>query len=112
MGRGLGELLNILPRVITSLAFGAFFLIAATATLRFYDTTDFPPKFLPLTLREWSFWAFLATILVAMVDFGLKWYVATRRRDREIEMAKRQAGQDFALFSYLANPTKSNRQRL
>ncbi len=107
------NLLSLIPPTLLTV------LIAATAALRFYDATDFPPKFPPLTLRDWSFWAFLATGLVAMVDFGLKWNIATRRgysetriREQEARRVKRSARRDMAILSYLANPTDSNRQRL
>jgi hypothetical protein len=61
----------------------------------------------------------LATIVVAMVDFGIKWYFANRGghreaeiREQEAERIKRSARRDMAILSYLANPTDSNRQRL
>ncbi len=114
------NLLSLVPSSLLTV------LIAATAALRFYDATDFPPKLPPTTLRDWSFWAFLATLLVAMVDFGLKWYVTARRGyseerirateaervERETERVKRQTKQNFALYAYTANPSEINRQRL
>ncbi|MDS3861044.1 hypothetical protein RIF25_09505 [Thermosynechococcaceae cyanobacterium BACA0444] len=107
------NLLSLIPPTLLTV------LIAATAALRFYDATDFPPQFPPLTLRQWSFWAFLATLLVAMVDFGIKWYFANRGRYREAEIReqeteriKRSARRDMAILSFLVNPTDTNRERL
>ena len=43
-------------------------LIAATAALRFYDATDLPPN----APRQLSFWTFIATIGMAVVDFRFR----------------------------------------
>ncbi|MDS3862006.1 hypothetical protein RIF25_14485 [Thermosynechococcaceae cyanobacterium BACA0444] len=80
--------------------------------MRFYDATDFPPKLPPITLRDWSFWLFTATLMVALVDFGIRWWIRNLEAAEKARSKQRQARRDFALFSYLVNPTESNRQQL
>lgn len=126
--------LGILPNTLLTV------LIAVTAALRFYEPTDFPPQFPPGTFRDWSLWAFAATLLVALVDLGLKWFngnlarnredqardQANQARHREIEREQREAEReqrqierkqyqdrrDLALLTYLAEPTPANQQKL
>lgn len=121
------NLLSLIPPTLLTV------LIAATAALRFYDATDFPPKLPPLTLRDWSFWLFTATLLVAVVDFGLRWWIGnvdrvretrrveqetrrveqeTRRIEQETRRIERSDRRDIALLTFLAHPTEANRQQL
>ncbi len=100
------SLLSLVPSTLLTV------LIAATAALRFYDATDFPPKIPPVTPRDWSFWLFTATLLVALVDFGFKWFAGNLEAAAKIESKQRQDRQNFALYSYIANPTDTNRERL
>ncbi|MDS3859565.1 hypothetical protein RIF25_01965 [Thermosynechococcaceae cyanobacterium BACA0444] len=127
MKKSLLMFLGILPNTLLTV------LIAVTAALRFYEPTDFPPQFPPGTFRDWSLWAFAATLLVALVDLGLKWFngnlarnredqardQANQARNREIEREQRQIERkqyqdrrDFALLTYLAEPTPENQQKL
>lgn len=108
-------------------------LVAVTAALRFYEPSDFSLEFSPETFREWSIWAFTATLLVALVDLSLKWFngnlaryreeqarnEADRARNREIERKQRQTEReqrqdrrDIALLTYLIEPTSENQQKL
>ena len=107
------NLLSLVPSTLLTV------LVAATAALRFYDATDFPPKLPPLSFRDWSFWVFTATLLVALVDFGIRWWIGNleatekeRARATEAARVKRSARRDMAVLSFLANPTDTNRQRL
>jgi hypothetical protein len=146
------NLISLIPSTLLTV------LITLTAALRFYEPTDFPPSFSPTSLREWSLWAFLASLLVAVVDLCIEWNArnreTARQRDREdeerdriletrhriLETRQREAEErnrilearqreaeaterqnaaikltnqrDFALFSYLADPSEANRQQL
>ncbi|MDS3860844.1 hypothetical protein RIF25_08455 [Thermosynechococcaceae cyanobacterium BACA0444] len=80
-------LISLIPPTLLTI------LVAATAALRFYDATDFPPTFPPNTFRQWSFWTFIATIGMAMVDFGLRgWigYLAAIEGQRERNLQDRE----------------------
>ncbi|AFY60792.1 hypothetical protein [Synechococcus sp. PCC 6312] len=105
--------LSVLPGTLLTV------LVAVTAALRFYEPADFSLQFTPEVFREWSLWAFAATLLVAVVDLGLKWFngnVARNREDqarnREIEREQRQDRRDIALLTYLADPTPENQVKL
>jgi hypothetical protein len=139
------NLISLIPSTLLTV------LITLTAALRFYEPTDFPPSFSPTSLRQWSLWAFLASLLVAVVDLCIEWNARNREtarqrdreaeeRDRILEARQREAEarqreaeakqreaetterqnatikltnqRDFALFSYLTNPSEANRQQL
>jgi hypothetical protein len=139
------NLISLIPSTLLTI------LITLTAALRFYEPTDFPPTLSPTSLREWSLWAFLASLLVAVVDLCIEWNTRNREtarqrdreaeeRDRILEARQREAEarqreaeakqreaetterqnatikltnqRDFALFSYLADPSEANRQQL
>jgi hypothetical protein len=132
------NLISLIPSTLLTV------LITLTAALRFYEQTDFPPSFSPTSLRQWSLWAFLASLLVAVVDLCIEWNARNREtarqrnreaeeRDRILEARQREAEarqreaeaterqnatikltnqRDFALFSYLTDPSEDNRQRL
>jgi hypothetical protein len=125
------NLISLVPGILLTV------LITLTAALRFYEPTDFPPSLSPNSFREWSLWAFVASLLVAVVDLCIEWNTrnreAARQRDRAdqernriLEARQREAEEqerqnaaiklahqrDFALFSYLTDPSEANRQRL
>lgn len=101
-------------------------LTIAVAFLRFYDEQDF--QFLQLIAqpRDWSNRLTLAALLVALVNFGVEWNSRNRETDRRIEEEQRrvkseeqatrrarvETERDFALLSFLADPSAENRQRL
>lgn len=139
------NLISLIPSTLLTV------LITLTAALRFYEPSDFPPTLSPSSFRQWSLWAFLASLLVAVVDLCIEWNARNREtarqrdreaeeRDRILETRQREAEErnrvlearqreaeaterqnaaikltnqrDFALYSYLANPSEANRQRL
>ncbi len=87
------NLISLIPIMLLTV------LITLTAALRFYEPSDFPPSLSPSNLRQWSLWAFLASLLVAMVDLCIEWNTrnreTARQRDREAEERNRalEAGQ-------------------
>jgi len=94
-------------------------LVISIAFLRFYDESDFQVLGQFASPRLWSNRLTLAAILVALVNFGLEWNDRNRDTDRRIK-AKEQAARrtrveterDFALLSYLSDPSESNRLKL
>ncbi|MFH7243713.1 MAG: hypothetical protein ACHWZW_12770 [Spirulina sp.] len=101
-------------------------LTIAVAFLRFYDEQDF--QFLQLIAqpRNWSNRLTVAAFVVALVNFGVEWNgrnretnrrnEAEQRRIEETEQATRrarvEAERDFALLSFLADPSDENRHKL
>ncbi len=101
-------------------------LTIAVAFLRFYDEQDF--QFLQLITqpRDWSNRLTVAAFVVALVNFGVEWNgrnretnrrnEAEQRRIEETERATRrarvEAERDFALLSFLADPSDENRHKL
>ena len=101
-------------------------LTIAVAFLRFYDEQDF--QFLQLIAqpRDWSNRLTVAAFVVALVNFGVEWNgrnretnrrnEAEQRRIEETERATRrarvEAERDFALLSFLADPSDENRHKL
>jgi hypothetical protein len=65
------------------------FLFALAALLRFYTGNDFSFHWRPISLTDWSLWAFAAAVLALLVDLGLKWNAGNRERDRAIEAEAR-----------------------
>jgi len=115
-------------------------LVISIAFLRFYDETDFTLLGQLTSPRLWSNRLTVAAILVALVNFGFEWYRRNRETDRlaqeeqrraeererrveerqrRIEAEEREARRtrieterDFALLSFLADPSDENRQKL
>jgi hypothetical protein len=108
-------------------------LVISIAFLRFYDETDFTLLGQLTSPRLWSNRLTVAAILVALVNFGTEWDRRNREtdrlaqeeqrraeeRERRTEAQKREARRarieterDFALLSFLADPSDDNRQKL
>jgi len=108
-------------------------LVISIAFLRFYDETDFTLLGQLTSPRLWSNRLTVAAILVALVNFGFEWDRRNRETDRlaqeeqrrveerqrRIEAEEREARRtrieterDFALLSFLADPSDENRQKL
>ena len=115
-------------------------LIISIAFLRFYDETDFTLLGQVANPRLWGNRLTVAAILVALVNFGFEWDRRNRETDRlaqeeqrraeererrveerqrRIEAEEREARRtrieterDFALLSFLADPSDENRQKL
>ena len=115
-------------------------LVISIAFLRFYDETDFTLLGQLTSPRLWSNRLTVAAILVALVNFGTverssreAWDRRNREtdrlaqeeqrraeeRERRTEAQKREARRarieterDFALLSFLADPSDDNRQKL
>ncbi len=108
-------------------------LTIAVAFLRFYDEQDF--QFLQLITqpRDWSNRLTVAAFVVALVNFGVEWNGRNRETDRRDEEKQRrieeeqrrvkseeratrrarvEAERDFALLSFLADPSDENRHKL
>jgi len=108
-------------------------LVISIAFLRFYDETDFTLLGQLTSPRLWSNRLTVAAILVALVNFGFEWDRRNRETDRlaqeeqrrveerqrRIEAEEREARRtrieterDFALLSFLVDPSDENRQKL
>jgi hypothetical protein len=101
-------------------------LIISIAFLRFYDETDFTLLGQLTSPRLWSNRLTVAAILVALVNFGTEWDRRNRETDRlaqeeqrraeerkrETRRARIETERDFALLSFLADPSDDNRQKL
>ena len=94
-------------------------LTIAVAFLRFYDERDFQFLQLITNPRDWSNRLTVAAFVVALVNFGVEWNGRNRETDRrakaEEQAARRarvEAEGDFALLSFLADPSDDNRQKL
>ncbi|MFH7242415.1 MAG: hypothetical protein ACHWZW_06145 [Spirulina sp.] len=94
-------------------------LTIAVAFLRFYDEQDF--QFLQLIAqpRDWSNRLTVAALVVALVNFGVEWNSRNRETDRRAKTeqhatrrARVEAERDFALLSFLADPSDENRHKL
>jgi hypothetical protein len=101
--------------------------------LRFYDETDFTLLGQLTSPKLWSNRLTVAAILVALVNFGTEWDRRNRETDRLAQEEQRRAEEeqrrteeekqatrrarieterDFALLSFLADPSDENRQKL
>jgi hypothetical protein len=101
-------------------------LIISIAFLRFYDETDFTLLGQLTSPRLWSNRLTVAAILVALVNFGTEWDRRNRETDRlaqeeqrraeerkrETRRARIETERDFALLSFLADPSDDNRQKI
>jgi len=101
-------------------------LVISIAFLRFYDETDFTLLEQLTSPRLWSNRLTVAAILVALVNFGTEWDRRNRETDRLAQEEQRRAEtterearrtrieteRDFALLSFLADPSDENRQKL
>jgi hypothetical protein len=108
-------------------------LVISIAFLRFYDETDFTLLGQLTSPRLWSNRLTVAAILVALVNFGTEWDRRNRETDRlaqeeqrrveerqrrieaeerETRRARIETERDFALLSFLADPSDENRQKL
>jgi hypothetical protein len=94
-------------------------LTIAVAFLRFYDEQDF--QFLQLIAqpRDWSNRLTVAAFVVALVNFGVEWNGRNRETDRRAKTeeqatrrARVEAERDFALLSFLADPSDESRHKL
>jgi hypothetical protein len=101
-------------------------LTIAVAFLRFYDKQDF--QFLQLIAdpRDWSNRLTVAALVVAVVNFGVEWNSRNREANRRAEAEQRrieeteraarrarvEAERDFALLSFLLDPSDENRHKL
>ncbi|MEY3299452.1 MAG: hypothetical protein RLZZ597_2712 [Cyanobacteriota bacterium] len=94
-------------------------LTIAVAFLRFYDEQDF--QFLQLIAqpRDWSNRLTVAAFVVALVNFGVEWNGRNREADRRAKTeeqatrrARVEAERDFALLSFLADPSDENHHKL
>jgi hypothetical protein len=101
-------------------------LVISIAFLRFYDETDFTLLGQLTSPKLWSNRLTVAAILVALVNFGTEWDRRNRETDRlaqeeqrraeerkrETRRARIETERDFALLSFLADPSDENRQKL
>ena len=81
--------LALLPRSLTT------FLYDVAALLRFYgniDTTPFQP--IPLTILQWSFWAFTLGTASLVVNLGLEWNAGNRSRYQAAQARERETRRD------------------
>jgi hypothetical protein len=105
--------LSLVPGTILTI------LVISIAFLRFYDESDFQILGQFASPRLGRNRLTLAAILVALVNFGLEWNDRNRETDRRIKAKEQTARRtrveterDFALLSYLSDPSESNRLKL
>ena len=85
----MASFLALLPRSLTT------FLYAVAALLRFYGNIDTTPiQFIPLTILQWSFIAFILGTAALLVNLCLEWNTGNRSRNREIEARERETRRD------------------
>jgi len=78
--------LALLPRSLTT------FLYAVAALLRFYGNTNaIPIQPIPLTLLDYSFWAFILGSTALLVNLGLEWNAGNRAKDERARAADERA---------------------
>lgn len=81
--------LALLPRSLTT------FLYAVAALLRFYGNIDTTPiQLIPLTVLEWSFWAFALGTASLVVNLGLEWNAGNRSRYQADRATERETRRD------------------
>ncbi|WP_030008207.1 hypothetical protein, partial [Picosynechococcus sp. NKBG042902] len=95
--------LALLPRALTT------FLYAVAALLRFYaDTDTIPIQFIPFTILQWSFLAFVLGTAALLANLGLEWHAGNRSRYRETEAREQEARRDALADE---ERRKANRER-